>query len=182
MLAQRGHCHMTLSQTQGHHATPSIPQTLCVMSEGDITVLPFGPGSLDLSKQEAQTLTRLYSMNGGYHLRILPDGTVNGGRQENDTYDILRLKAVSAGVVVIKGEATGRYLAMNRNGRLCGVQALNDECYFLEKYEENHHNTYRSQKYNWYVALKRNGQPKAGPDTHQGQKAVFFLPRPAGNM
>lgn len=35
--------------------------------------------------------------------------------------DILRLKAVSAGVVVIKGEATGRYLAMNRNGRLCGV-------------------------------------------------------------
>lgn len=28
---------------------------------------------------------------------------------------------MSAGVVVIKGEATGRYLAMNRNGRLCGV-------------------------------------------------------------
>lgn len=34
--------------------------------------------------------------------------------------DILRLKAVSAGVVVIKGEMTGRYLAMNKNGRLYG--------------------------------------------------------------
>ncbi|XP_030602640.1 putative fibroblast growth factor 1 isoform X1 [Archocentrus centrarchus] len=169
-------------QTRGHHSASSIPQTLCVMSEGDITVLPFGPSSLDLSKQEPRTLTKLYSMNGGYHLRILSDGTVNGGRQEDDPYDILRLKAVSAGVVVIKGETTGRYLAMNKNGRLYGAQAVNDECYFLEKYEENHHNTYRSQKYSWYVALKRNGQPKAGPDTHQGQKAIFFLPRPAGNM
>ncbi|XP_068571822.1 putative fibroblast growth factor 1 isoform X1 [Cebidichthys violaceus] len=167
-------------QTQGHHSASSKPQALCRMSEGDVTVLPFA--SLDLSRQEHRTLTRLYSQNGGYHLRILPDGTVSGGRQENDPYDILRLKAVNVGVVVIKGEMTGRYLAMNKNGRLYGSQTLNDECYFLEKYEENHHNTYCSQKYNWYVGLKRNGQPKAGPDTHQGQKAIFFLPRPAGNM
>lgn len=61
-------------------------------------------------------------------------------------------------------------------------QALTDECYFLEKYEENNYNTYRSQKYGWYVALKKNGQPKAGPDTHQGQKAIFFLPRSAGSI
>lgn len=61
-------------------------------------------------------------------------------------------------------------------------QALNDECYFREKYEENHYNTYCSQKHNWYVGLKRNGQPKSGPNTHRGQKAIFFLPRPVGNM
>ncbi|XP_020505101.2 putative fibroblast growth factor 1 isoform X1 [Labrus bergylta] len=170
-------------QTRGHHAASSSqPQTLCRMSEGDVTVLPFNPAALDLSRQESRTLTRLYSMNGGYHLRILPDGTVSGGRQENDPNEVLGLKAVSVGVVVIKGELTGRYLAMNKKGRLYGSQALNDECYFLEKYEENNYNTYRSQKYNWYVALKRNGQPKAGPDTHQGQKAVFFLPRPAESM
>ncbi|XP_040907601.1 putative fibroblast growth factor 1 isoform X2 [Toxotes jaculatrix] len=169
-------------QAQGLHSSSSKPQTLWRMSEGNVTVLPFGAGSLDLSRQEPRTLTRLYSLNGGYHLRILPDETVSGGRQENDPYDILRLKAVSVGVVVIKGEMTGKYLAMNKNGRLYGSQELNDECYFLEKYEENHYNTYCSQKYNWYVALKRNGQPKAGPDTHRGQKAIFFLPRPAGNM
>lgn len=34
--------------------------------------------------------------------------------------DILRLKAVSVGFVVIKGEMTGRYLAMNKNGHLYG--------------------------------------------------------------
>lgn len=34
--------------------------------------------------------------------------------------DILRLKSVSVGVVVIKGELTGRYLAMNKNGGLYG--------------------------------------------------------------
>lgn len=38
--------------------------------------------------------------------------------------DVLRLKAVSIGVVVIKGEATGRYLAMNKNGRLYGSVSI----------------------------------------------------------
>ncbi|XP_047462635.1 putative fibroblast growth factor 1 [Mugil cephalus] len=180
MLAHTGNCHMIFSQTGRHSASPT-PQTLCRMSEGDVTVLPFGPAPLDLSGHEQRTLTRLYSKNGGYHLRILPDGAVSGGRMEDDPYDVLRLKAVSVGVVVIRGEATGRYLAMNKHGRLYGSQALNDECYFLEKYEENHYNTYRSQKYGWYVALKRNGQPKAGPDTNLGQKGVYFLPRSAGS-
>lgn len=34
--------------------------------------------------------------------------------------DILRLRAVSVGVVLIRGEVTGRYLAMNKKGRLYG--------------------------------------------------------------
>ncbi|XP_071781921.1 putative fibroblast growth factor 1 [Centroberyx gerrardi] len=183
MLAHLGH--MTFSQPQGHRSGNGSPQphTLYRMSEGDVTLLSLGPAaSLDLSRQERQALTRLYCQNGGHHLRIAPDGTVSGGRQDNDPYDVLRLKAVSAGVVVIKGEQTGRYLAMDKDGRLYGSQALNDECYFLEKYEENHYNSYRSQKYSWYVGLTRKGKPKAGPKTHQGQKAVYFLPRPVSNL
>uniref|UniRef100_A0A8C9X1J7 Fibroblast growth factor n=1 Tax=Sander lucioperca TaxID=283035 RepID=A0A8C9X1J7_SANLU len=120
--------------------------------------------------------TRLYCMNGGHHLQILPDGTVQGHRDDGDVHIVLKLKAVDRGVVVIQGTEAGRYLAMSDEGRLY----MTAECYFLEKLEENHYNTYVPQKYqerNWYVALKKNGKPKLGPRTHIGQKAVFFLPR-----
>lgn len=84
------------------------------------------------------------------------------------------------GVVVIFGEEAERYLAMNSEGRLYSSPTVNEECYFLEKLEENHYNTYQSREYkemNWYVGLKKNGKPKTGPRTHIGQKAIFFLPR-----
>nr|XP_033489492.1 putative fibroblast growth factor 1 isoform X2 [Epinephelus lanceolatus] len=93
---------------------------------------------------------------------------------------VLKLKAVDRGVVVIRGTEAGRYLAMSDEGRLYNSPTVTDECYFLEKLEENHYNTYMPQKYqerNWYVGLKKNGKPKLGPRTHLGQKAVFFLPR-----
>uniref|UniRef100_A0A3Q4HI14 Fibroblast growth factor n=1 Tax=Neolamprologus brichardi TaxID=32507 RepID=A0A3Q4HI14_NEOBR len=123
-------------------------------------------------------LSRLYCMNGGHHLQILPDGTVQGQREEN--FDSFCLKAVDRGVVVIQGTEASRYLAMSDEGRLYSSPTVTDECYFLERLEENHYNTYQPQKYhdnNWYVALKKNGKPKLGPRTHIGQKAVFFLPR-----
>lgn len=126
-------------------------------------------------------LTRLYCMNGGHHLQIRPDGTVRGQREDRDVHTVLKLKSVDIGVVVIKGEEAGRYLAMNCEGRLYSSPTVNEECYFLEKLEENHYNTYQPQKYkdmNWYVGLKKNGKPKLGPRTHIGQKAIFFLPRP----
>ncbi|XP_017279648.1 putative fibroblast growth factor 1 [Kryptolebias marmoratus] len=130
--------------------------------------------------QDYRRLTRLYCMNGGYHLQILPDGTVQGRRDERDAHAVLKLKAVDRGVVVIQGTEAERYLAMSDEGRLYSSPAVTDECYFLETLEENHYNTYRSQKYQddaWYVALKKNGKAKLGPRTHIGQKAVFFLPR-----
>ncbi|XP_061691354.1 putative fibroblast growth factor 1 [Syngnathoides biaculeatus] len=126
------------------------------------------------------TSTRLYCMNGGHHLQILPDGTVRGQRDETDVHTFLQLRAVAPGVVVIRGRQTGQFLAMNEEGHLYASPSVNDECHFLERLEENHYNTYRSHKYqenSWYVALKKNGKPKPGPRTHIGQKAIFFLPR-----
>ncbi|KAK3555361.1 hypothetical protein QTP86_014954 [Hemibagrus guttatus] len=96
---------------------------------------------------------------------------------------MLKVKAVSAGVVIIRGQEAGHYLAMDRSGKLYGTSLLNDECYFTEKMEENHYNTYSSHKHQehgvWYVGIKKNGQMKRGPKTHRGQNAVYFLPIPA---
>ncbi|XP_054648283.1 putative fibroblast growth factor 1 [Dunckerocampus dactyliophorus] len=124
--------------------------------------------------------TRLYCKNGGHHLQILPDGTVWGERDDTDVHVVLSLRAVAPGVVVIQGRETGQFLAMSDEGRLYASPTANDECYFLERLEENHYNTYQSHKYQenkWYVALKKNGKPKLGPRTHIGQNAIFFLPR-----
>uniref|UniRef100_A0A8D3BWJ0 Fibroblast growth factor n=1 Tax=Scophthalmus maximus TaxID=52904 RepID=A0A8D3BWJ0_SCOMX len=128
--------------------------------------------------------TRLYCMNGGHHLQILPDGTVRGRREDGDVHSktmfILHAGRARGVVLVIQGTEAGRYLAMSDEGRLYSSPTVSDESYFLEKLEENHYNTYRPQKYlerKWYVALKKSGKPKVGPRTHIGQKAVFFLPR-----
>ncbi|CAG5991569.1 unnamed protein product [Menidia menidia] len=144
-------------------------------------------------EEDHRRLTRLYCMNGGHHLQILSDGTVQGQRDGRDAHSkaasrsavmrsraCTRIKSVDRGVVVIRGMEAERYLAMSDDGRLYGSPSATDECYFLEKLEENHYNTYQPQKYldnNWFVGLKKNGRPKAGPRTHIGQKAVFFLPR-----
>ncbi|KAM6976775.1 putative fibroblast growth factor 1 [Aplochiton taeniatus] len=150
------------------------------MANAEIIVKSVGPDQFGINLQDYKKLTRLYCMNGGHHLQILPDGTVEGKRNENDIYTVLRVKAVDQGLVVIQGTETGQYLAMNKNGQLHSSVEITDECYFLEKMEENHYNTYQPQKYQdrgWYVGLKKNGKPKLGPRTHIGQKAIFFLPR-----
>ncbi|XP_055034039.1 putative fibroblast growth factor 1 [Misgurnus anguillicaudatus] len=130
------------------------------------------------SVRDHRQLTRLYCMNGGYHLQILEDMTVAGTREENN-YSVLRIKATSPGVVVIEGTEAGLYLSMNQDGKLYGSTSVTDECYFLERMEENHYNTYQSNKHGekWYVGIKKNGKMKLGPRTHIGQKAIFFLPR-----
>ncbi|KAJ7997221.1 hypothetical protein DPEC_G00226720 [Dallia pectoralis] len=164
------------SQPEERLSATSRPGERRRMNEGDIAVLAVDP----TPRQDHTHLRRLYCMNGGHHLRILPDGTVHGGRDEN-RYDVLKVKAVGVGVVAIRSHEMSHYLAMNMEGHLYGSKNFTDECHFLEKMEENHYNTYRSKKYqdkNWFLGLKRNGQPKSGPSTNIGQKGIYFLPRP----
>ncbi|XP_057676050.1 fibroblast growth factor 1-like [Corythoichthys intestinalis] len=126
-----------------------------------------------------QPLTKLYCRNGGYHLRIMPDGSISGSLDENDPHVILRRWAKETSVVVVKSEHTERFLAMNDEGCLYGSEALNDDCFFVESLEDNKYNTYQSKKHNWYVGLKKNGEPKSGREAKLSQNAVFFVPRPA---
>ncbi|KAI1903040.1 hypothetical protein AGOR_G00023100 [Albula goreensis] len=177
MLANFGHSAVAFKQP-----LRSIPDTRSLGASYRMTErgAVLGPEHIGFYLPEYKTLKRLYCLNGGYHLRVRPDGTVDSNREETDVYNILDVRAVSVGVVVIEGVEAGRYLAMDKDGRLYGSTTLNEECCFHENMEENHYNTYRSQRYgdqNWYVGLKKNGQTKRGPNTHIGQKGVYFLPR-----
>lgn len=153
------------------------------MATGEITTLPATPedgGSSGFPPGNFKEPKRLYCKNGGFFLRILQDGRVDGVREKSDPHVKLQVQATSVGEVVIKGVASNRYLAMNRDGRLFAARRATDECYFLERLESNNYNTYRSRKFpDMYVALKRTGQYKTGTRTGPGQKAVLFLPMTA---
>lgn len=159
------------------------PEAVSSMTEGEIALPLLGLGKHELSHPDHTALKRLYCANGGHHLRLQPDGAVDGCRQEEDIHTVFKVRACNPGVVLIQGIETGLYLAMDHNGRLFASATLSGDCYFLETMEENHYNTYRSQKHGmgqWYLALKRDGRPKLGPKTSISQKGVFFLPRRVG--
>ncbi|XP_004748022.1 fibroblast growth factor 2 [Mustela erminea] len=153
------------------------------MAAGSITTLPAQPedgGSGAFPPGHFKDPKRLYCKNGGFFLRIQPDGRVDGVREKSDPHIKLQLQAEERGVVSIKGVCANRYLAMKEDGRLLASKCVTDECFFFERLESNNYNTYRSRKYSsWYVALKRTGQYKLGPKTGPGQKAILFLPMSA---
>ncbi|XP_066498476.1 fibroblast growth factor 2 [Hoplias malabaricus] len=153
------------------------------MATGEVSTLPSAPadgGSSGFPPGNFKEPKRLYCKNGGYFLRIHPDGRVDGIREKNDPNIRLQLQATSVGEVVIKGVSANRYLAMSSDGRLYGARRVTEECHFLERLEANNYNTYRSRKYpDMYVALKRTGQYKSGSKTGPGQKAILFLPMSA---
>uniref|UniRef100_A0A8C4X7V5 Multifunctional fusion protein n=1 Tax=Erpetoichthys calabaricus TaxID=27687 RepID=A0A8C4X7V5_ERPCA len=111
------------------------------MSESNITVLMTLPENCSLENYKKPR--HLYCWNGGYFLRILPSGVIDGFRERNDKYVQLQVTAEGFGMVSIKGTESGRFLAMGADGHLYGSTAT-DECVFLETLEENHYNTYKS--------------------------------------
>ncbi|KAM5171221.1 fibroblast growth factor 1 [Mantella aurantiaca] len=149
------------------------------MAEGDITTFSSVTEQFNLHLGNYKQPKLLYCRNGGYFLRILPDGVVDGTRDRGDINIQLQLSTESIGVVYIKNDDTGNYLAMNESGLLYGSMTVNEECLFLETIEENNYNTYKSKKYselNWFVGIKKNGTCKQGSRTHYGQNAILFLP------
>ncbi|XP_053573137.1 fibroblast growth factor 1 [Bombina bombina] len=154
------------------------------MTEGDITTFTALLEKFNLPMSNYKKPKLLYCSNGGYFLRILPDGVVDGTRDRDDMHIKMQLNAESVGVVCIKSTESENYLAMDSTGLLYGSLTLSEECLFLETLEENHYNTYKSKKYaeqNWFVGLKKNGTCKKGSRTHYGQKAILFLPLPVSS-
>ncbi|XP_016074889.1 PREDICTED: fibroblast growth factor 3-like [Miniopterus natalensis] len=111
-----------------------------------------------------------------------------------DARGILEITAVEVGIVAIKGLFSGRYLAMNKRGRLYASEDYNAECEFVERIHELGYNTYASRLYRtvpggpgarrqpgaerlWYVSVNGKGRPRRGFRTRRTQKSSLFLPR-----
>ncbi|XP_043938558.1 fibroblast growth factor 3 [Protopterus annectens] len=133
-----------------------------------------------------------------YHLQIHPNGKINGTLDKNSAFSIFEITAVDVGVVAIKGLFTGRYLAMNKRGRLYASDVYNAECEFVERIHELGYNTYASRLYPavssgsgkkrkataerlWYVSINGKGRPRRGFKTRRTQKSSLFLPRVLDN-
>ncbi|XP_078077527.1 fibroblast growth factor 19 [Mustelus asterias] len=93
-----------------------------------------------------------------YHLQINDDGTVDGSG-ERSAHSLLEIRAVAPGVVAIKGYHSGRYLCMEREGRLLGSLSYNEaDCSFNERLLSGTYNLYWSEKYGAAVSLSSRRQ------------------------
>uniref|UniRef100_A0A6J0SQ41 Fibroblast growth factor n=1 Tax=Pogona vitticeps TaxID=103695 RepID=A0A6J0SQ41_9SAUR len=133
-----------------------------------------------------------------YHLQIHANGKINGTLEKNSVFSILEITAVDVGIVAIKGCFSGRYLAMNKRGRLYASETYNAECEFVERIHELGYNTYASRLYRtvpngasskrkasaerlWYVSINGKGRPRRSFKTRRTQKSSLFLPRVLDN-
>ncbi|XP_048380195.1 fibroblast growth factor 11-like isoform X1 [Stegostoma tigrinum] len=128
-------------------------------------------------------ITRLYCQV-GYYLQLVPDGGLDGTKEEMSTYALFNLIPVGLRVVAIQGVKTGLYVAMNCDGHLYTSEHFTSECKFKESVFENYYVTYSSVLYrqresgrSWYLGINKEGETMKGNRVKKTKRAAHFLPK-----
>ncbi|XP_031556426.1 fibroblast growth factor 1-like [Actinia tenebrosa] len=111
----------------------------------------------------------------GFYLRV-NDDAIDGVTDIQDENIVLEMHSVAIGEIVLFGEKSMKYIAMDNDGNLITTSSLVHTCVFKEKHLTTGYNTYESKaNAGWYLGLTIKGTPKRGPKTSPGQNAVSFL-------
>ncbi|XP_056298455.1 fibroblast growth factor 11a isoform X1 [Pseudoliparis swirei] len=136
-----------------------------------------------LEPQLKGIVTRLYCRH-GFYLQMLPDGTMEGTKDESSSFLQFNLIPVGLRIVAIQSTKTGLYVAMNSEGYLYTSQHFTPECKFKECVFENYYVTYSSILYRqtqsgraWYIGINRDGQVMKGNRVKKTKGAAHFLPK-----
>ncbi|XP_032385804.1 fibroblast growth factor 4A [Etheostoma spectabile] len=137
-----------------------------------------GKGSCPPPIREGAKQLLLYCRVGiGYHLQILPSGSI-GGVHKPTEHCWLKVFAMKQGVVGIRGVKSGLYLCMSGEGLAYGTEYFSDDCLLKENLEENHYTTYSSLSHpGIYLALSHKGELRKGNTVGRHQSYTHFLPR-----
>ncbi|XP_056156326.1 fibroblast growth factor 11a isoform X1 [Lampris incognitus] len=136
-----------------------------------------------LEPQLKGIVTRLYCRH-GFYLQMLPDGTMEGTKDESSSFLQFNLIPVGLRIVAIQSTKTGLYVAMNSEGYLYTSEHFTPECKFKECVFENYYVTYSSILYRqtqsgraWYIGINRDGQVMKGNRVKKTKGAAHFLPK-----
>ncbi|XP_044272534.1 fibroblast growth factor 1-like [Tribolium madens] len=119
---------------------------------------------------------RLRSEN-GFYLSIQDDGKVVGTTDGNLDNILVVISSGEVSHVRIQGAKSKRYLCFNDSGNLYGEEDKNNDATVFKEVLQGSYNGYVSKIHpDWYVGIKKDGNPKNGKRTKWGKKSVKFLP------
>ncbi|KAK6306574.1 fibroblast growth factor 17-like isoform X1 [Coregonus clupeaformis] len=151
-----------------NHPSPNFNQY--VREQGAVT---------DQFSRRQVRVYQLYSRTSGKHVQI-QGKRVTATAEDGNNYARLFVETDTFGSRVrIKGAESGRYLCMNRKGKLVGKpNGRSRDCIFTEIVLENNYTAFQNAKYEgWYVAFTRKGRPIKASKTRENQREVHFIKR-----
>ncbi|EDO37008.1 predicted protein [Nematostella vectensis] len=105
----------------------------------------------------------------GFHLVMLPGGTLKGSLSANITsmYGLFELESYGRSLIRVKSVPHDMYIAISNTGQVYATANTSVETLLRETRAENYFHTFSSYQYNgedrhkqWYLAIKQNGHVK----------------------